>query len=148
MPYDTKEAETIFANAHVQLDPTSHYKARESAAHGLLDAVEQAAKAAGYRLSTPSHGVRMIVHQHHGVVNAVVDDDRFYLHVEGPPQKVIKDLAIEYNGKTKTFVGKEEDTFILPISGEPPKRRSAVAVVAERIVALIAEQSAAKRQVR
>jgi hypothetical protein len=148
MPYDLTEAETIFARAHHQLDPTSHYTDREIAANELLDAVGHAAEDAGYQVRNPSGGARTIILQSHGAVTAVVDDDRFYLHVAGPPQTSITDLAIEYDPVTKAFVGKVEDTFVLPVPGEPRKRRNAVAVVAERIVELLDVQSKARQQVR
>ncbi|MBK9260238.1 MAG: hypothetical protein IPM54_10425 [Polyangiaceae bacterium] len=149
MSYETTEAKTIFVKAHLQLDPASHYKDREVAAHELLDAIETTAKTTGYSVSKPSYGVRTITHMFHGSVSAVVEDDRFFLYVEGPPARRITDeLGIEYDPVTKGFVGREQDKFNAPTPGAPSKKRSAVAVVAEQIVALIAEQSEAKRRAR
>jgi len=46
------------------------------------------------------------------------------------------------------YIGKEYDDTIVPVPGEPRRRRSAVAVVAERIVTLIKEQAEARKRAR
>ena len=49
-----------------------------------------------------------------------------------------EDLPVEYDGER--FVGKEEDTFVHPVPGEPRVRRAATAVIAERIAQALAEK--------
>lgn len=149
MPYDLDEAKAILARAHVALSPATNQD-RERAALDLQDAVTKTAEAAGYE--TQRAGSRITIAQpRQGAVFTIVDGG-FFIGVKDFPEmgttRQFGDLAIEYDPLTKMYIGKEYDNTIVPVPGEPRRRRSAVAVVAERIVALIAEQSEAKRRVR
>ncbi len=66
-------------------------------------------------------------------------------HDAYPPTNEIDTFDIEYDPVAKIFVGTKDDELVVPVPGEVRRRRSAVAVVAERIVDLIDEQSKAEK---
>ena len=152
MPLDTTEAKNILARAHAALEPMTYKMDRERAALDLQDAVTKAAEGAGYRVQGIGSGMCSVVQSNHGEVLTVVKDGRLVLSVRDFPEKdntrTFGDLAIEYDPFAKTFIGKQYDDAIAPIPGEPRRRRSPVAVVAERIVELIDEQSKARGAAR
>jgi hypothetical protein len=145
MPYDLDEATGILARAHAALSPAAHND-RERAALDLQEAVKKAAVAAGYETQGTT-----IAQPKQGAVFTVVDGG-FFIGVKDYPERgntrTFSDLAIEYDPLTKMYIGTEYDDTIVPVPGEPRRRRSAVAVVAERIVALIKEQSEVRKRAR
>lgn len=142
MTYDSREALDIFARAHERHDRRKHYQERAGAATDLLKAVLTAAKAAGYDAG-PEGGYIAVFQPHRGGVYLRVEDDALLVHTDREPNPdKWKKLPIEYDPVLGIFVGTAEDSYLLPAPGQPRRRRSAVAVVAEVITAMIDEQVA------
>jgi hypothetical protein len=130
--YDTKPASDVFARHRSRLDPQAYAQERVGAVMKLVEAVTAAATKDG-RYDVSSMGTDRTVFglRGHGQVTLCFNVD--YINLLVADRRV--EIPIEYDPGTKTFVGKDSETF--STNGAPPQRRNAVTVIAETIVAEI-----------
>lgn len=132
--YDKGEAISILANAHARLEPDRYLKLRRGAARALLSAVGETATEAGYHVTPSPRDQDVFFIALHGDtsgfgVDAWSTADGISIQPvgeRGEPRAILS-AQITYDAAQKAWIG-------APVPGEPGKRRSAVAMVADRIV--------------
>ncbi len=138
--YETDEAREILTNARSRLDPTAFEAAKTAAARDLLTAVLKVVADAGYTLKPDKDGVQTVTlpSRLKGVwVVAHALGIRLGTEAHGLLGKS-QEAAIEYDASHGVWVGTAIDTRLVPMPGHVTmQKRSAVAVVAEAIVALL-----------
>lgn len=136
--YDTAEAESIFAFAQARSSERFAVEKGE-AITALQRQLEDLAKKRGAQAEIDPRGILFIrdrsrtvqVEEQEGGVS-VIQLDRF--------GKAVGDWTaapLDFDLLQKLYVGREEDTYYVPEPGQPRKRRSALAVVAEMVVGML-----------
>ena len=133
--HDRREALQLLSNAHVKesWDAPEMRTKREAAALALLKDVLEIAVQAHFVLSKG----KIVVGSGQATIWIGLVGDPSGIHVVWEPnagQSKTLDPALEFDDVTGSWVGKELDTFVVPIPGQPFARRSAAAVVAASIV--------------
>jgi hypothetical protein len=147
MSYDIDEAVGILKGVGAELRPIETYAARVQAAEGLLNAVMEASKQAGFAV-TRERGACCVTLPRSGTVHLDVADDKLVMSVDGPPPRSIP-LAIAYDGARGIFVGTADDEEHIPVPGAPRKvKRNGVTVVVEAIAQAIRVQHEARKAAR
>jgi hypothetical protein len=124
-PLDTREAMSLLARARVA-KPEEH----EKAALDLFIVVRDALRECAFEFTGEAEGI-FGVKLANGAAYARCEGEHIFVATTGNrPWRAVD--AIEYDGAI--FVGTESDTFLVAAPGEPKRRRSAVAVVVERLV--------------
>ncbi len=140
--YDIREAVRILAKARSAAAAADLRAARFEAAQGLLEAVIRAAESVGCSVvrRDGNPGVLVALDDGDGVAVKATRDGIQLARVDdnGRIGAGLDSPALEYDPAAKMWIGTEPDAAIAPVPGELLPRRSAVAVVADRIAAALA----------
>lgn len=136
MTYDIREAVRILERARAELGGVSTDQERAQAASALLQAVETAAKSAGFKVTERDGD--LFVHlrlKPFPAANVTAQDGTVlvYRARETGDDDKLEPPSIEYDPVSKQWVGTEHSTEIAPVPGELIPMRSAVSAVADRI---------------
>lgn len=138
--YDTREALQLLSRVS-RRDPRTR-DIRQMAADQLLQAVLEAASAAGLKArrlaGSDCDFITTADDPYSGVVIGADDEVGIKLaRATGSQRADHTQCALEFDAIARKWVGTERDCFLAPVPGEPFPKRSAVAVVAEQIAALL-----------
>lgn len=135
--YETNEASEVFRRAAARQRPHEFAADIEAAAIGLLEAVTHAAKAAGYSVVPDLHGgVAIGAHGYGAATLGIESPGGVWMRPQQRPGQFAT-LEIEYDPRSRQFVGKEFDAAYEPAPDTPRRRRNAVAVLAEAVVKIL-----------
>ena len=136
--YDTREAAAILKRATSDRDAAGRERASIEL-YEAMRAVADAAGAGGRGLYAEPREDGFLAVRRGKTTLLVLDFGKDGVRASASEDgSNAEDLPVEYDGER--FVGKEEDTFVHPVPGEPRVRRAATAVIAERIAQALAEK--------
>ncbi|HEY8210648.1 MAG TPA: hypothetical protein VIG99_24360 [Myxococcaceae bacterium] len=135
--YDEEEARQILANHLQSVDPEHGGPARAAAAALLFAETAALCRELGYQVK---HGDSLEIRSEVGSTahawyadGEVITVGSYQLKRTGEPRA----LPLRFNPFTKKLEGIEEDTFRVPVQGQPRARRAAKALLAEALVAAL-----------
>ncbi len=136
MPYDVREAQHLIAAGHAKKYQHLYTSTRRAAAASLVDDVMALVKALGIPTHVTAPGTGSIKPNPHASGKIELDSDEGGVHLQfaHATGKGTASAAIEFDAGTNQWVGISDDTFLVPVPGEPHPRRPAAAVVADMIV--------------
>ena len=133
--YDTREARSILAKLQAEKSPDRNKAERVAAIHKVVSNVLDSARDNGFTVSQGKQGAELRWNDAGPCVCVTVTPTGIVVGSVNLEDYVkIGHAEIVYDGDLKRWVGKEADTFLVPVPGHPVPRRSAIAVVADLIV--------------
>lgn len=140
--YDTREAVQLLAKARLSRSRSPYREQMRKAAEELIADTLEAARAAGFDTRKEEQGSSLVgegsvfVRLTPGVDGVLIS----FENGSGRPTPVVEP-EIEFDAASGQWVSKKSDAFLVPVPGEPHRRRSAVAAVAERIAEVLGKSS-------
>jgi hypothetical protein len=134
--YDAREARDILGRSSVGSDATHVQNARNAASHQLVHQFAQLEEIPGIAIKELADGrARCMAYGLHSV--DVFVEDREVTIARAPRSASKQRVDLVFNRATNMLEGRDFDRTVCPVPGQPLPRRSALAVLAEAVLALM-----------